>query len=591
MAGLFGRLCASCCHRLSSSGYVGLPRVTANSFRFINACADEQNQKARGRIVVRVADGSLFMSMYLDLDGKSRMLNRVRTDAFEKTLHRIGLVSSVVSGNAEYDGDHPVVLVHGSGEKSGQPKEPGIPNIKAFLDGDILSIGEDQYIVSVNPPSVLGISLPTYISKGATVYPSVQAEFVPDNVFTYEWRRIVNQGGNTCEVVVSREEAYTPTLEDVGSSLSLTVTPVVEDSALPASGRTIVSAEVGDDVVRLGYTEFSAHTPEPHAVDSAKLRVVTYNILADMYLTEGFGGSSFSYCDNKALSLGYRDMALSRELPAYHADILCLQEVEEKRFQSTIMSCLRPLSYQGKTVMKHNMPEGIATIWRTDRFLYRDCKTYIVREEFMNNPLLADIYSSVPPWVRSELRNRNSVLQLTHLQQKSDGRELIVANTHLYYSPNADGQRLILALCMVRLLDAFKKAVMEASTASLPLAVVFCGDFNTIPERTVHELMTTGQVAPTSGFKEANRDGLNYECTIPTKFGSSLPHPSVPWTNYTGLFIGMLDYIYYDESVLKLHKLVPMPKEEVVREFTALPSFRFPSDHLPVINDLEFVKS
>lgn len=55
--------------------------------------------------------------------------------------------------------------------------------------------------------------------------------------------------------------------------------------------------------------------------------MVTYNILADVYATSGLHDS---YCSAAHLSWEYRSKRILCELKMYDADILGLQEVEER---------------------------------------------------------------------------------------------------------------------------------------------------------------------------------------------------------------------------------------------------------------------
>ena len=62
-----------------------------------------------------------------------------------------------------------------------------------------------------------------------------------------------------------------------------------------------------------------------------------------------------------------------------------------------------------------------------------------------------------------------------------------------------------------------------------------------------------------------------------------------PHSNYTRDFKDVLDYIYIEPKQFKVIRVAPFPSEEVLSRNTALPSCAFPSDHLAVIVDLEFV--
>lgn len=68
------------------------------------------------------------------------------------------------------------------------------------------------------------------------------------------------------------------------------------------------------------------------------------------------------------------------------------------------------------------------------------------------------------------------------------------------------------------------------------------------------------------------------------------------WTNFVSGFRGALDYVWCDEGgepgsgrALRPVAAMPMPPLEAVRAQVALPNAEFPSDHLPMVADLEHV--
>ena len=70
------------------------------------------------------------------------------------------------------------------------------------------------------------------------------------------------------------------------------------------------------------------------------VRVVSYNILADVYAqTELSKNVLYPYCAPYALQLDYRQNLIKKELAGYHADIICLQEVD-KGCQQSLICCL-----------------------------------------------------------------------------------------------------------------------------------------------------------------------------------------------------------------------------------------------------------
>ncbi|XP_065186574.1 2',5'-phosphodiesterase 12-like [Sycon ciliatum] len=569
--------------RLGHRGFrlFGLPPTTS-SLRWMCSPATVRSEP----VTVRITEGSLYVSIFLRSGGTSRMINRVRTDPFEGTLERIGLLSTVATGNS--GGDALPVELH---DKNGEPKQPGTLNVHAFDNGDVLKIGDVEHVVTVNPPCVLGISFASYLTVGVHVNPVIHSEQCEPDQLCYEWRRVItNDDGTTREEVICTERDYTPTEEDIGCRLSLSVWPIMPEGLPDAPPVTISPLTIVEkDTRQLGYVERAKHTAEAYPVDSDKLRVLSYNILGEMYAVDPTGkNDNYPYCEVKGVQTNYRDMILGRELPAYNADILCLQEVEERRFHQPVLTSLP--GYDGRTALKKELREGMSTLWRTDRFTHMESKSFIIKEELFENPICANFFQHLPFRIRNAFKSRNTTLQLIHLQQKSDGRDIIVGNTHLYYHPVASDQRLAMSFVIMKLMADYKQSVAKWTKCPLPPALLLCGDFNGNHERAVHDIITTGRLSQShpNRISDDNRDVIEHSCEHELKFGSVAPHESVPWSNFTESFVSLLDFVYFEDCAFELEKVVPMPSEETVKEYTALPSVRFCSDHLPVIGDMKF---
>lgn len=85
------------------------------------------------------------------------------------------------------------------------------------------------------------------------------------------------------------------------------------------------------------------------------------------------------------------------------------------------------------------------------------------------------------------------------------------------------------------------------------------------------------------------------------------------YTNYTGHFVGVLDYIFYSkvqgsnmrtpfrhphdphqtldfaQSHIAAMSCLDVDSEEVVKEHVALPSPQYPSDHLALVTELDWI--
>ena len=67
-------------------------------------------------------------------------------------------------------------------------------------------------------------------------------------------------------------------------------------------------------------------------------------------------------------------------------------------------------------------------------------------------------------------------------------------------------------------------------------------------------------------------------------------YETLPYTNYVTGFRACIDYIYVEPIHIRTTRTVPLPSHEDVTRNTALPSVVFPSDHIALISDFEWIK-
>ena len=130
-------------------------------------------------------------------------------------------------------------------------------------------------------------------------------------------------------------------------------------------------------------------------------------------------------------------------------------------------------------------------------------------------------------------------------------------------------------------------------TSSSKVAVIFCGDFNSFPNSGVCELLSTGQVSQDHEDWLFPEDKEQHCTTLSLchnlKLFSACGVPE--FTNFTGGFKGTLDYIFADSSQLNVEAAVPLPSEEELQVYVALPSVVLPSDHLALVCELKWKSS
>lgn len=216
-------------------------------------------------------------------------------------------------------------------------------------------------------------------------------------------------------------------------------------------------------------------------------------------------------------------------------------------------------------------------------------KTNVIVSEIMDQfPELWDQVSGNGPLVE-RIEKRSTALQLTLLRWRSANKYLLVANTHLYFHPDADHIRLLqFGFAMLHIRREYERIRREHNLGEQALALLFCGDFNSVPECGIFRLMTERYVGPEmadwlSNEQEAVR---NVSLTQPFPMASACGCP--PFTNYTVGFAACIDYIFYQTDLLQVTDVIPMPSEEELKMYEAIPSPVFPSDHIALVANMRW---
>ena len=101
---------------------------------------------------------------------------------------------------------------------------------------------------------------------------------------------------------------------------------------------------------------------------------------------------------------------------------------------------------------------------------------------------------------------------------------------------------------------------------------------------------TTGHSAVIEKASVTDNSGISLPClTHDLNLYSAAGFPE--YTNYTKAFKDTLDYIFVEENHFIVKRIAPFPDTATLMKDVALPSRVFPSDHLAVAVDLQFVTS
>ena len=424
--------------------------------------------------------------------------------------------------------------------------------------------------------------------------------------------------------IISTSLIYWTDEEDVGYRLVLVCTPR-NKSGEEGEPVKVVSKNTVCKFRNIPMTERHLFTPT-HLAEPSQFRVVSYNILANVYVTsERATNTLYPYCDPSALDHNYRQCLISRELLGYHGDIVCLQEVGAKCFSQFLSPALHQWGYRacfhtkaGKT------PEGEAIFFNSSKFSLLQEDAVVLREFVNQSPNCRDILS-LDPLILTDLLKRHNILQWVLLQSTEiPNSYILVANTHLYFHPMGDHIRLLQVAIGLKILESKLHEYQHQLGEGARIAVVFCGDFNSCPCTAAYSYVLSGSVdmshpdwqlyrATQPPQCSCNHRALNViheaesdqwagpQSAEPTtgefSTGLNLRH-SFKFSNVCGTrhatnvtlgWTGVIDYIFADSKQLETLRCVPFPAPEHLTEHIALPSVNFASDHVALVADLTWM--
>ncbi|XP_065115375.1 2',5'-phosphodiesterase 12 [Paramisgurnus dabryanus] len=543
------------------------------------------------RCVVRCVPDESKLTISFSLDGSNKHMLREQTEPLEKVLSRISN-SIIKAQNKEKKSkrsrgdaaEKPEIRLCVNGE----PVALETLNSDAWQDGAVLHVGENQYKVERNPPTFTVSELPSSLMAGFPVCPKMEVEFGHVKDCEFKWFKESSPNSQMNEDQDRWREAggqrvFTPSNPDIGLKVMLRCTP--GNGSRFGEPKELVSA--GKVEAGPGTCTFdNRHMYTQKITDESSVRVVSYNILADIYAQTDLSKTVlYPYCAPYALEIDYRQNLIKKELSGYNADIICLQEVDKGIFTDSLCPALDAFGMDGVFKIKERQHEGLATFFRRSQFKWLSQYDIVISEALRTDPLHQELLEKVStnPNLKEKIENRSTSLQVTVLQSLCDpSRIMCVGNTHLYWHPNGGNVRLVQ---MAVALKHIKQVVTENHPGA---AVMFSGDFNSTPSSGLVQLVCQGSITENHDDWASNgpEELVQIELLNPLQLFSACDFPV--YTNYVGGFQGCLDYIFVEPHVLQVDQVIPLPSHQEVTACQALPSVSHPSDHIALICDLKW---
>ena len=325
-----------------------------------------------------------------------------------------------------------------------------------------------------------------------------------------------------------------------------------------------------------------------------KFKVITYNVLAESYATE----EQHPYTPAQVLQWDSRKFKILEQILESGADLICLQEVEQRQFQHFFVPQLQKRGFEGihklktraKTMNDPSSVDGCSIFFRTSKFRLEQK----IELEYQS---LA-IHNNIPtgPGLDRTIRRDNialvAVLQIVAEKgrSKSPARRIILCNTHIHWDPSEADVKLMQVQFMLRELD---NITQQKNENNMPLLIA--GDFNSEPSNAVYSLLNSGKVDPThrdwngTNYGTFSRDGCSHRFKLKNCF-DGICQPE--FTNFNGDFMGVLDYIWYTSDSIRVVGVSETPsKEEILTQKSPLPNTNYPSDHIYLLAEFEVLSN
>lgn len=303
--------------------------------------------------------------------------------------------------------------------------------------------------------------------------------------------------------------------------------------------------------------------------------------------------------------------SIIRELLDASADVICLQEVQADHYESYIYSALSDAGYEGVYKQKTRASMGLAGKVDGCALFWRRSKFHLVESYSIEMNELAQRYvlQTLGLNPRSEdamaCLNRlckDNVAQLVVLElvfpslptraNREPINQVCIANTHLYSHKDYPDVKLWQTWQLLQELETF-----IASRGSLPLMI--CGDFNSTPDTAVYDMLSRREVHPSHRDVNMQSDDVNifpaHLLPISHSFNLGSVYVAVTGeepqhTNYTAVFKGVLDYMWYSATNLRPQSVASVPEEEDIIQYgEAMPSTQYSSDHVLMVSDMQIL--
>ncbi|OTF69030.1 2',5'-phosphodiesterase 12-like protein, partial [Euroglyphus maynei] len=346
-----------------------------------------------------------------------------------------------------------------------------------------MSINGTVYDIKFNYPHVSEIRLSNVILTGYFTYP--YTEIINGNITDSQFIWFRSKDDSLIEWTFAGEGfLYEVKQEDFDYKLKVVCIPKLLDRKIEGISKEAISPKkISKGPVDCPFEKNFQFISS----DSSSLRVVSYNLLANLYANSEYSKDVlYSYCQDSYLDFSYRQTLLIKELIGYNGDIYFLQELDSIFYRKGLNPILNIHGHDSYFIAKESNSEGLCIFYRRSKFECIQTEAHTYSEMIINNEqfecLRMKISENQQLFDRiKKLKNTFQILVLKSVENPN--KLLILCNLHLYSKDDADHIRLIQTFITIKYIEKCLSDFNQNKNYShCQISTILSGDFNSTPE-------------------------------------------------------------------------------------------------------------